>query len=105
VARLLNIGWRIPGFQPNEASPGGAIAFELLRDTRTGRRYVRLAYYAQTLEQMRKSTVLDFEHPPGMVAVDLPACDRDSHEKACPLERFVAIANEAIDPGCVTIKP
>ena len=40
-----------------------------------------------------------------MVAVDLPACASDLHEKACPLERFVAIANEAIDPGCVTIKP
>jgi len=72
---------------------------------RTGRRYVRLAYYAQTLDQMRKSTVLDFEHPPGMVAVDLLACAQDLHEKACPLERFVAIANEAIDPACVTIKP
>ena len=105
VSRLLNIGWQIPGFQPNEASPGGALAFELLREARTGRRYVRLAYYAQTLDQMRKSTVLDFERPPGMVAVDLPACASDAHEKACPLERFVAIANEAIDPACVTIKP
>ena len=104
VSRLLNIGWQIPGFQPNEASPGGALAFELLREPRSGRRYVRLAYYAQTLEQMRKSSVLDFEHPPGMVAVDLPACASDAHDKACPLERFLAIANEAIDPGCVTIK-
>jgi 4-phytase/acid phosphatase len=105
VSRLLNVGWQIPGFQPNEASPGGALAFELLREVRSGRRYVRLAYYAQTLDQMRKVQVLDFEHPPGMVAVDLPACASDAHEKACPLERFVAIANEAIDPGCVTIKP
>jgi len=104
VSRLLNVGWQIPGFQPNEASPGGALAFELLREVRTGRRYVRLAYYAQTLDQMRKVQVLDFEHPPGMVAVALPACASDAHEKACPLERFVAIANEAIDPGCVTIK-
>ncbi len=104
VSRLLNIGWQIPGFQPNEASPGGALAFELLRDPHSGRRYVRIAYYAQTLEQMRKSSVLDFERPPGMVAVELPACAGDLVEKACPLERFVAIANEAIDPGCVTIK-
>ena len=92
IARLLNIGWQIAGFQPNEASPGGALAFELLREVRTGRRYVRLAYYAQTLEQMRQATVLDFEHPPGMVAVDLPACAAYAHEKACPLERFVEIA-------------
>jgi 4-phytase/acid phosphatase len=104
VSRLLNIGWHIPGFQPNEASPGGALAFELLREVRTGRRYVRVAYYAQTLDQMRKVQALDFEHPPGMVSVDLPACAGDAHDEACPLERFVAIANEAIDPGCVTIK-
>jgi 4-phytase/acid phosphatase len=105
VARLLNVEWQIAGFQPNDASPGGALAFELLKDDRTGRRYVRLAYYAQTLDQMRRQAVLDFENPPGLAAVDLPACARDSVEKACPLERFIAIANEAIDPACVTVKP
>ncbi|MBI2738924.1 MAG: histidine-type phosphatase [Rhodospirillales bacterium] len=104
VSSLLNVGWHIPGSQANDPTPGGALAFELLRAPRTGQRYVRLAYYAQTLEQMRKAVVLDFERPPGMVAVELPACASDAVEKACPLERFVAIANEAIDPGCVTIK-
>ena len=72
-------------------APGGATC----GSPTTRRRWTRCA----------KSTVLDFEHPPGMVAVDLPACAGDAHDKACPLERFVAIANEAIDPGCVTIKP
>jgi 4-phytase/acid phosphatase len=105
VARLLNVGWQIPGFQPNEASPGGALAFELLRDVRTNRHYVRMAFYAQTLEQMRDKVALDLAHHPGMVAVDLPACERDLFEKACPLERFVEIVNNAIEPGCVTIKP
>ena len=84
VSRLLNVGWQIPGFQPNEASPGGALAFELLREVRTGRRYVRLAYYAQTLDQMRKVQVLDFERPPGMVAVDLPSCAERRPRKGLP---------------------
>lgn len=105
VARLLNVGWQIPGFQANEASPGGALAFELLRDVHTGRRYIRLAYYAQTLEQMRRAAPLDLREPPGMVAVDLPDCAPYLFEKACPLERFVEIVNKAIEPGCVTIKP
>ena len=105
VARLLNVGWQIPGFQENDASPGGALAFELLQDTRTRQRFVRLAYYAQTLDQMRRSSVLDFEHPPGGAAVELAACQRHAVDKACPLERFAEIAREAIDNGCVTIKP
>ncbi len=105
IERLLNISWQIPGFQPNEASPGGALAFELFREVSSGQRYVRLAFYAQTPEQMRQATVLNLAVPPGITAVDLPACAAYAHERSCPLERFVEIAKAAIDPACVTIKP
>ena len=105
IERLLNVGWQIPGFQPNEASPGGALAFELFREVSTGQRYVRLAFYAQTPAQMRQATVLNLAVPPGMTAVDLPACAAYARERSCPLERFVEIAKAAIDPACVTIKP
>jgi 4-phytase/acid phosphatase len=102
---LLNLNWEIPGFQPVEPSPGGALAFELFREIGTGQRYVRLAFYAQTLQQLRQATPLSFADPPGLQAVDLPACSTYAHERACPLERFVEIAKAAIDPGCVTIRP
>jgi 4-phytase/acid phosphatase len=105
VSRLLNLHWQIPGYQANEYSPGGALAFELLKEDRTGRRYVRLAYYAQTPYQMRERTVLDLAQPPGMVAVDLPACNAYQREGACPLESFIEIAKSSIEPGCVTIRP
>ncbi len=105
VAGLLNLDWQIPGFQENDASPGGALAFELLKEVRTGQRYVRLAYYAQTPEQLRDATRLDLDRPPGMVAVPLPACSGQEHNRACPLQRFIEIATAAIDPGCVSIKP
>jgi len=105
IERLLNVSWQIPGFQPNEASPGGALAFELFREVSTGQRYVRLAFYAQTPAQMRQASVLSLAEPPGMTAVDLPACAAYARERACPLERFVEIAKAALDPACVTIKP
>ena len=103
VAGLLNLGWQIKGYQDNEVPPGSALAFELLREGRSGQRYVRMAFYAQTPEQLRNKTQLTLDNPPGMVAVDLPACSAYARDKACPLERFVEIANAAIDPGCVTI--
>lgn len=105
VARLLNLGWEIPGFQPNQTSPGGALAFELYRDVQTGQRYVRLAYYAQTMAQMRGRVTLTLDEPPGMIAVPLPACAGYEREKACPVDRFIEIAKAAIDPACVTVKP
>ena len=103
VAGLLNLGWVLPGYQDNDAPPGSALAFELLKEVRTGQRYVRMAYYAQTPDQMRQQTRLDLDHPPAMVAVDLPACSAQARNRACPLRRFVEIAMAAIDPACVTI--
>lgn len=105
IESLLRLTWHLEGFQPNEASPGGALAFELFREVSTGRYYVRLAYLAQSLPQMRGSTQLSLNDPPGMVAVDLPGCEANAKERACPIERFVEIAKVAIEPGCVTIKP
>jgi 4-phytase/acid phosphatase len=105
IAGLLDLGWEISGFQGNETPPGSSLAFELLKEVRTGQHYVRMAYYAQTPPQMRQATRLDLDHPPSMVAVDLPACNAQARNGACPLQRFVEIANAAIDPGCVTIKP
>jgi 4-phytase/acid phosphatase len=103
VAGLLNLGWEIKGYQANEAPPGSGLAFELLREGRTGQRFVRMAFYAQTPDQLRNNTQLTIDNPPGMVAVELPACRAQARERACPLERFVEIANSAIDPGCVSI--
>lgn len=105
VERLLNLGWSIPGFQPNEPSPGGALAFELFREVGTNRRFVRLAYYAQTLEQLRQATVLNLAQTPGMSEVDLPACAAFAYQRSCPIERFVEIVQQAIEPGCTTTKP
>jgi 4-phytase/acid phosphatase len=103
LAGLLDLSWRIPGFLAGEASPGGALAFEQFRDVASGRRYVRIAYYGQTLEEMRTMARLDYRDPPGMVAVPLPACQAQSVNDACPLEAFEAIAAAAIEPKCVTV--
>lgn len=100
---LLNLRWQIPGFPANAASPGGALAFELFREAGNGQRYVRLAYYAQTLDEMRSVNRLDYRDPPGMMSIDLPACSGQAREKACPLPRFVEIVKEAIDSKCLTV--
>src|ERR1700730_8465187 len=105
IERLLNLAWEMPGFQANEASPGSSLAFELFRDVSTGQRYVRLAYFAQTPEQMRQATVLNLAQRPGVMSVDRPAGAAYAHNRSCPIERFVEIAKAALDPACVTIKP
>ena len=102
LAALLDLTWQIPGFLPGEASPGGALAFEQFREARSEKRYVRVAYYAQTLDEMRRRAPLNYRDPPGMVQVALPACSGELVNNACPLETFLKIVKAAVDPGCVT---
>jgi 4-phytase/acid phosphatase len=103
VASLLDLTWRIPGAQPNEASPGGALAFEQFHEARGGKRYVRLAYYSQTLEEMRELKRLDYRDPPGMITVPIPACSAEAVNGACPLETFAKIVKAAVDSNCVSV--
>ncbi len=105
IAALLDLTWQIPGFLPGEASPGGALAFEQFREVRSEKRYVRIAYYAQTLDEMRHRSPLSYRDPAGMVQVALPACSADLVNNACPLETFLKIVKTAVDPGCVTATP
>ena len=102
LAALLDLTWQISGFLPGEASPGGALAFEQFREVRSEKRYVRIAYYAQTLDEMRRRAPLNYRDPPGMVQVALPACSGELVNNACPLETFLKIVKAAVDPGCVT---
>jgi 4-phytase/acid phosphatase len=86
--------------QPNDPSPGGALAFELLRDARSGRHWVGVSYYAQTLEQMRTAAPLDLDRPAGKSVVQLPGCVAQANGALCPLSRFLELARAAIDPAC-----
>ena len=102
VAALLDVTWQIPGFLPGEASPGGALAFEQFIEPRSAKRFVRIAYYAQTLDEMRRRAPLNYRDPPGMVQVALPACSAELVNNACPLDTFIKIVKAAVDLGCLT---
>lgn len=100
VSGMLGLHWVIPGFAPDDPVPGGALAFELLRNTATGESHVRLAYYAQTLEQMRTLTRPNFNRPVAKSEIQLPACAEFGPGGGCPWPRFREIARAAIDPEC-----
>jgi 4-phytase/acid phosphatase len=101
LAALLDLTWRIPGFLPGEAPPGGALAFEQFREP-SGKRFVRIAYYAQTLDEMRRAALLTYRDPPGMMQVPLPACSGELVNNSCPLETFLTIVKATVDQACVT---
>jgi 4-phytase/acid phosphatase len=85
IAGALNLTWIIDG-RRDDTPPGGAIIFELWRNTASGAYSVRTYFTAQSLDQMRMSSELTLQDPPDRVAVFLPGCSMA--DTSCPLHLF-----------------
>lgn len=93
LAGLLHVTWLLPGYQPNDTPPGGALVFELFTNV-AGAPVVRTFYRAQSLDQIRAGTSLATATP-SQAPVYVPGCpDLD-----CPLATFESIVAGAIDPS------
>lgn len=100
VAGMLGLSWRLDGYQPNQVPPGGAIAVERwTRPDRAGT-FVRMVYYAQTIEQLHKNTPLTLENPPASQVLSLAQC-LDGSENACTWTKFQALTNRVVNAACV----
>jgi 4-phytase / acid phosphatase len=92
LSGMLDLSWTLPGYQPDETPPGGALLFLLWRDTADGRFSVELRFLAPTLDQMRDATPLSIAAPPSSQAVSAGHCAR-----LCSWSEFQRIAQNAID--------
>jgi len=98
VAGILGISWVLGGYQPAETPPGGALVFELWRES-TGEFVVSTYFTAQSLEQMRKELPLSLDSPPLKSPVFVPGCSKE--KMTCTWEEFHRTISNAIDPAFV----
>jgi 4-phytase/acid phosphatase len=101
IAGTLDLAWLLPGYQPNDTPPGGALVFELWRQPAGGEYSVRTYYTAQTLEQMRNSLPLTLDSPPAKATVFLPACSTAKPGSPCDWKAFQHTIETSIDPAFV----
>lgn len=101
LAGALGIDWIADG-RVDDSPPGGALVFELWRSPKSGL-FVRVAFMAQTLEQMRNTEPLTPANPPAEAPIFVPACSRA--DLSCTWDGFSAALLQATDPACVTALP
>jgi 4-phytase/acid phosphatase len=102
VAGLLGLEWGVPTFELNQTPVGSVMAFELLRDADSGKRFVRIRYLSQTMDQLREGTVLDRDHPPGIAEVAVPGCIAAGYSgSVCAIGDFVQLAEGVVDRACI----
>lgn len=87
---LLGLHWQVPGYAADDPAPGGALVFDRLRGA-GGRRYVRIRYRAQTLNQLRALTPLGPGARPYDHVLQVAGC-----AKLCPLPRFRALVQRSL---------
>lgn len=97
LAGMFDLHWQLPGYQPDQTVPGGALVFERWRRA-DGQRVIRLRYTAQTLAQLRERRALTPQAPPPSSPVFIPGCSSASPEYDCALPTLATLIDAAIDP-------
>ncbi len=95
LSGLLDLHFHLPGFGQDDSPPGGALVLEQLRDVRSGQRYVRLRYQAQSLDQLRALTPLSLRKPPLLQTLRVPGCS-DAKTQLCTLPQFQKVLQESL---------
>lgn len=102
IAGMLGISWILGDYGPNCRPPGGAIVFEIWRDTASGKRSVRTYLRAQTLDQLRFATPLSLQTPPAKAPIFIPGCSTAAEGWPCDWDAFQRTVQASIDPSFVT---
>ena len=105
LSGMLGLSWHLPGYQPDDTPPGGALVFSLWQQPDTAQYFVRSQYLAQTLEQMRNATPLTVSAPPAKQDVTVAGCESAAGSTGCTWEAFAAALRAAIDSRFVSAEP
>jgi 4-phytase/acid phosphatase len=93
---FYDLHWTMADYPRDDIAPGGAIGFELVRDS-AGRRYVRVFQQAQSMDQLRSLAPLSQATPPSRSYLALSGCG--TRGKPCDLETFEKLTRQRLlDP-------
>ncbi len=104
LRQMLGLSWINEGWAGLSASTGGALSFELHKQTSSDdgdddEYFVKVVYTAASPQQQRFASVLTLENPPQTAELVIPACG----QLLCPLADFQRVATAALDSTCVTV--
>jgi 4-phytase / acid phosphatase len=109
IAGMLGLTWTLPGYQPDDTPPGGALIFSLWRAPSSGgdggAYFIKARYVAQTLDQMRDAAPLSLATPPPSQTVSLHDCKATESAVGCPWRIAESEIQKTIDAKFTTIGP
>ena len=100
---MLGFGWKLGDYLENNIPPVGTLQFERYKEVKTGDYFLRIAFEAQSMDQIRNLTPLNGAQIP--LKQDFASskdCRKTSVGLLCPLKGAMATVDHNIDPTALT---
>ena len=100
---MLGFGWKLGDYIENNIPPVGTLQFERFKEVKTGEYFLRIAFEAQSMDQIRKLTSLSGTEKP--LKADFESakdCRKTSVGLLCPLKEAMSKVDQNIDPTALT---
>ena len=100
---MLGFGWKLGDYLENNIPPVGTLQFERYKEVKTGDYFLRIAFEAQSMDQIRNLTQLQGQAKP--LNSDFKSandCRTTSVGLLCPLKDAMATVERNIDPTALT---
>jgi len=99
---MLNFSWQLADYPRGNIPPAGSLVFERWRETHSGKRYIRLYFQAQTLDQIRNLTPLTGNRALVKKEFSSAECRVTSVGVLCPYDSMMARITGSIDRSAVS---
>ncbi|PIJ52261.1 hypothetical protein BL250_04670 [Erwinia sp. OLTSP20] len=94
---LLDFHWQQAGYPPGDIPPGASLVFERWRNTLSGKRYLRIRFRAQRLEQIRHLRPLASAGDLLQSEYRAPGCQQTDIGILCPLNASLKTFSARLD--------
>lgn len=94
---MLGFTWELGEYRKGNIPPTGTLTWQRFLDRKTGKRFIRTFFTAQSMDQIRSLTPLNANNPPLQAEFDLGDCEKTEVGTLCPLSRFANKMDSIID--------
>ncbi|RLP20310.1 histidine-type phosphatase, partial [Raoultella ornithinolytica] len=98
VRTLMDFSWQLPGYSRGNIPPGSSLVLERWRDTHSGKRYLRVYFQAQSLDDLRRLQIPDSQHPLLRQEWRQAGCQTTEVGTLCPYQAALTTLGRHIDP-------
>lgn len=99
---LLGFHWQLGNYPRGNIPPASRLVFERWRDMRSGDRFLRIYFQAQSLDQLRNLTPLNAQQPPLEQEFSPEGCEKREPGMLCPYSTMMTHLRAAVDNSATT---